>query len=168
MHASCLIASMSLEEDEAHVNAGVRPRPPTDVLETTTADASYESMVRGYRSTGGVLRRAEILRQMREVYSQPLSVFARWTIQREIVSFACDSQHLVPIFQFDLPSMKLRPEVRAIACELVPAFDEWEVALWFVQPNTWLPDAAAPVDYIDSDPEAVLQAARADRFIATG
>ena len=63
--------------------------------------------------------------------------------------------------------MSLLPHLQAILSELVPVFGEWELALWFGQPNSWL-QGSAPVDLIDLDASAVLGAARADRFIATG
>jgi hypothetical protein len=71
------------------------------------------------------------------------------------------------MFQFELRSMSLLPRLQAVLSELVSVFDEWEAALWFAQPNSWL-QGAAPVDLIGGDAPAVLHAARADRFIATG
>ena len=54
-----------------------------------------------------------------------------------------------------------------VSAELKSVFDDWSLAVWFVQPNSWL-QAQRPLDLLDSDLPAVLQAARADRYIAAG
>jgi hypothetical protein len=57
--------------------------------------------------------------------------------------------------------------VRGVTAELTPAFTGWELADWFVEPNNWL-DGVSPINELKADPDAVRQAARADRFIAAG
>jgi hypothetical protein len=42
-----------------------------------------------------------------------------------------------------------------------------EIGDWFVEPNVWL-GGAAPIELMNRDVEAVLLAARADRFVAAG
>ncbi len=71
----------------------------------------------------------------------------------------------MPLFQFDLADMSLRPAAASVIGELSGAFDELDLAAWFAEPNAWLANAA-PMDALESDPLAVLQAARADRYIA--
>ena len=51
--------------------------------------------------------------------------------------------------------------------ELRPVFDDLELALWFVTPNDWL-GGARPAFAMHHSLPAVLQAARADRFVAGG
>jgi hypothetical protein len=51
--------------------------------------------------------------------------------------------------------------------ELTDVFDDWELALWFSRGNSSL-DGAAPADCLAIHPDDVWQAARTDRFIATG
>ncbi len=77
------------------------------------------------------------------------------------------SQTLLPLFQFDLPSARLRAPVAAAVRELSDVFDDWDLAHWFAQPNVWLGNAA-PATLVDAHAGAVLAAARADRFIARG
>ena len=88
-------------------------------------------------------------------------------LTRAGVNFERQSQTLVPLFQFDLSDMSLRPSVTAILRELTDVFDDLALALWFAEPNAWLADSS-PVDVLTSDPDSVLAAARADRFIARG
>jgi hypothetical protein len=71
------------------------------------------------------------------------------------------------LFQFALPEMKVRQGVAQVIRELMPAFDDHDLAMWFASPNIWLQNVA-PLDAIDGEPSAVLHAARADRFIAMG
>jgi hypothetical protein len=59
------------------------------------------------------------------------------------------------------------PSVVDVVEELRDVFDDLELALWFVSPNAWL-GHAAPVDLVNRDDETMLQAARADRFVAWG
>ena len=98
---------------------------------------------------------------------QPISLLARWIVGREVISFDWQSTTMLPLFQFDLSSMTMRQSVTELLHELTEVFDDWDLALWFAQPNSWL-DQQAPVALLNLDPKGVLDAARADRFIARG
>jgi hypothetical protein len=71
------------------------------------------------------------------------------------------------MFQFDLHDLSVRPQTRMVLADLGSEFDGWARAAWFVQPSCWL-HHRRPVDVMDSDLKEVLNAARADRFIAVG
>ena len=73
----------------------------------------------------------------------------------------------LPLFQFEPNSLSLRPESQRVVAELAPYFDGWRLALWFAEPNLWLADRS-PVDLLETNPTYVLDAARADRFVAAG
>ena len=130
-------------------------------------DRQYGEMQRAYGRSGGLAAGDDVARRLRRRVDQPLSTVARWIVERRIVSFDWQSQILVPLFQFDLNDMSLRSEVAGVVNELNHVFDSWELAVWFAQPNAWI-DGACPVDTIFHEPIEVLQAARADRFIALG
>jgi len=98
---------------------------------------------------------------------QPLSTVARWIVAREVVSVAWRARTLLPLFQFDLASARVRAPVATVVSELVDVFDDGELARWFAEPNVLLGNIS-PVQRISADPGAVLAAARADRFIARG
>jgi len=131
------------------------------------AGHQHLQMVQAYRRTGGLLSTDEVVPLLRRRTAQPISVLARWIVARNVVSFVWQSQTLLPLFQFDLSDMSLRCGTAAVVGELSGAFDDWDLATWFARPNSWLRDAA-PVDVIDTDQPAVLQAARADRYIVRG
>ena len=130
-------------------------------------DRQFLAMQRAFAQTGGLANGDEVAQLMRRHSAQPLSTLARWIVDRRVVSYFWRGQTWLPLFQFALPGMQLRAEARTIVAELVDLCDDWELALWFVQPNEWLDDAT-PLERFDADPSGVLQAARIDRFIALG
>ena len=130
-------------------------------------DRQFLEMEQAFRATGGLVSGDELARRLRRHADQPISTLARWIVERRALSFAWQTRTLLPMFQFDLSDMTLRPTVTAVARELKDVFDDWDLVLWFARPNVWLSDSA-PVDLIAADAPAVLDAARADRFIALG
>ena len=104
---------------------------------------------------------------MRRRSDQPISTLARWIIDRKVVHFASQGTMLLPMFQFDRDRMLLDPIVVSVVRELRDAFDDWEIARWFIAPNAGTNDSA-PVDAFESDPLVALAAARMDRFVALG
>ena len=70
------------------------------------------------------------------------------------------------MFQFT-EDLALKPGLKEVLAELASEYDGQRLAAWFVEPNGWL-EEARPIDTLATDPAEVLQAARADRFVATG
>jgi len=138
------------------------PSWPSSGTECRTA-----AMVLVYERTGGLMRSEEVLFLLRRRSSQALSMLARWIVDQRVVSVAWQADRLVPMFQFDLADMSIRPDVAAVLAELSGTFDDWELANWFAEPNAWLQNRT-PADALQADPQAVLDAARADRFVARG
>jgi hypothetical protein len=124
-------------------------------------------MVQVYERTGGLMRSEEVLFLLRRRSSQALSLLARWIVDQRVVTFEWQGDRLVPMFQFELADMSIRPEAAAVLAELAGVFDDWELASWFAVPNAWL-QRRNPVDTLQADTQAVLDAARADRFVARG
>ena len=131
------------------------------------ADARASEVVDAFRRTGGLVSGEELTLMLRKRTSQPISMLARWIVERRVVSFGLRGQYLVPMFQFEGTYMAVRRSVSAVLAELKGVFDDWDLATWFALPNDWL-GGHAPVHVLPIDPHAVLQAARADRFIAQG
>ena len=141
-------------------------RPPSLPV-AADADARANQVLHAYRRTGGLASGDELTFLLRRRTSQPISMLARWIVERRVVSFGWRGEYLLPMFQFDRASMSVRRPVSAVLDEFDGTFEDWDLASWFALPNTWLGDEA-PVDALPRDPHAVLQAARADRFIARG
>ncbi len=115
----------------------------------------------------GLATREELARLMHWRTEHPASTLAHWIASRVIVSFEWGSLRLIPLFQFDFADMSPHAGVVEIIRELSDVLDDWDLSLWFAQPNRWLDDVA-PVDGVARDQAAVFQAARADRFIVRG
>ena len=134
-------------------------RPPS-------AGRRIEPMLEGFRSSGGLVSGDALAAMLRGCLDQPISTLARRIVGRELVHVCWRSQILVPLFQFDRCDMSLRHGVRDVIETLAPAHDDWDIATWFAEPSVWLRDRR-PADVIDRDPAAVMEAARADWFVAT-
>lgn len=132
-----------------------------------TAATTPDWSVAMYRDHGGVARADEVVERIRPHYNQPMSRLARWIAGREVLSIDVDGQLWLPLFQFDLGVGSIRPDALQVFATLKPAFDAWELASWFVEPNAWLDDDT-PVCRFSQDARSVLQAARTDRFAALG
>jgi len=152
-------AATRAEAPALRLPRGMRRASVLDDIPAPLADA--------YAASGGLIADDELAAVLGRSVDQPLSRLARWILNREVVCIPWQLQSVLPLFQFDQRDMSLRPEVVEVVSELAGALDDWDVALWFVTPNSWL-DSATPVATIGTDPAAVLQAARADRFIARG
>jgi hypothetical protein len=125
------------------------------------------AMLAEFRRGGGVVTTDELVVLLRRQHDQPLSMVARWVFRRSILSFGWRGRTLVPLFQFDRRTMLPTPELLAVVGEIRDAFDDWEAAMWFAAPNSWLA-GTTPVVALCSDPASVLRAAQACRFIAFG
>jgi hypothetical protein len=120
-----------------------------------------------FRRSGGVVSTDALTMMLRRRSDQPISLLARWLVNRDVISFKSSGQTLLPTFQFDWLTGSVRPGVLGALAELRGAFDDDEIAAWFAQPNSSL-FGDSPVNLIDQDPAAVLEAARIDRFVAMG
>jgi len=128
-------------------------------------DRQFLEMSRCFGIRGGWVTGDEMSRRLRRHWDQPISVLANWVTKREIVNVAWRSGILIPVFQFDTQDSRVRPVVPAALAELEGVFDDWEIAVWFAQPNAWL-DEQRSLEVAAWDDDAVVQAALADRFIA--
>ena len=127
----------------------------------------FDAMSHAFRPHGGFAGSDDVMRRLRPLSDQPLSMLARWIVSRTVLSVSWRDQSLLPMFQFELADMSVKPACARVVEELKDVFDDWELALWFAAPNVWL-DHAAPVALLADEEFAVLQAARADRFVARG
>ena len=120
-----------------------------------------------FSSSGGVATGSEVAERLRAEVGQPISLVARWIVDRHVIVFSCGARLWLPLFQFDFAQGCLRAGVAPAMAELAGVMDDDEVACWFAQPNAWL-HGAAPAQTLLSDANAVLGAARADRLGVMG
>jgi len=142
-------------------------QPQRQVAFQRLEDRQFLAMERAFTGHGGWASGDELARRLRTHFDQPLSTLARWIVGRTIVQIEWQGNTLIPLFQFDMSDMSLQSTVAHLVAELVPVFGDWDLALWFAEPNSWLRDMA-PVDVLQTHPLEVVHAARADRFVARG
>lgn len=70
-----------------------------------------------------------------------------------------DDRDQYPRFQFDLEEGKPHPVIAGVLKRFGRKLQGWQIALWFVSNNGWLPGDAKPVDLLATAPDAVLEAA---------
>jgi hypothetical protein len=85
-------------------------------------------------------------------------------VRREVVSVSWRAQIWLPMFQFERPSLDIRPAVSDVIVALRQVYDDWELAEWFVRPHDVLAGRVPAIE-LACDPGAVKEAARRDRFV---
>jgi hypothetical protein len=124
-------------------------------------------MSREFSRHVGMMTTDELMSSMRTGKLRAVSTIARWVDERLAIHVVWRGSAYFPSFQFGGNPMSIRQPVEEALHALRGAFNDWEVALWFVSANSWL-GHRSPVDAIDLDGASVVHAAQADRFIALG
>jgi hypothetical protein len=120
-----------------------------------------------FAASGGLATGTEVADRLRAEVRQPVSVLARWIVDRQVIAFSCGAGLWLPLFQFDFAQGCVRNGIAPALSELTAVMTDGEVAHWFVQPNGWL-RGAVPAQTLLTNTAAVLAAARADRYVAKG
>ena len=133
-----------------------------------SSDRQFVAMLDAYRNSGGLCcarELQEVFARSTEVGGPDVAVLNGWITQREVICFNWQANAWLPWFQFNRLGMTPHPQLRPILQELNTVYDPWEIGCWFARPNPWLADCT-PVDALLAHLPDVLQAARAERFIA--
>jgi hypothetical protein len=128
-------------------------------------DEQFDAMCANFHTTGGIARGDDLARLLEDHPRGAGASLAKLIASDQIFGFDRDGTFWVPMFQFDLDDLRVKPAALKVRAELAAEFDGWEVATWFSQANAYLRDRR-PVDLLDSALREVLAAARIDRFIA--
>ena len=127
----------------------------------------FDAIISAYRLSGGTATADDLELMLEGRRKGHFVSVARQIVSRDIFSFEWQSQFWVPMFQFHPQDLTVRQEVMRVVHELTAVLDNWTLAVWFTEPNSWL-KGRRPVDMIDNRFSDVLHAARADRFVAAG
>lgn len=127
----------------------------------------FVDLLNAFRRSGGLARAPEVAARFRSYDVNAVSPLAAWVNKREVISFEWQSKLWLPLFQFNPVGLTLRAGLSSVLVELLGIYDEWDMANWFAQPNPWLADRT-PADMLAVAAPQVLNAARADRFVAAG
>ncbi|MBC7682444.1 MAG: DUF2384 domain-containing protein [Ferruginibacter sp.] len=130
-------------------------------------DMQFIALLDAYRPSGGLARTQETLELFMRRGGPDLAHVARWMAAREVVCLDWHGQSWMPMFQFDMVEMVQLPQLASVLAELNPVYSPWALAAWFAEPNPWL-DGERPADVLVTHHAGVLDAARADRFVALG
>ena len=147
-----------------HTGLGV-----ASALGDVARDQQFLSLLQSFRPSGGVSRSQGVTDLLFSRCGQDVGTLARWIVRGEVVHFDWQHDTWLPLFQFDLTTMTPHPSVAGVLKELAGVFDPWETAHWFASPCLALrgrTPANAVAGAAASDAQAVLQAARYDRFVA--
>jgi hypothetical protein len=150
--------SNTIESGPAEIDADERG-------DATQREQEFEAMREAFRRSGGLMQAGDLARLLQEQRHRQSASLAELIGRGEVFAFTWASRLWVPMFQFDLSALSVKWAPRCVRLELDLADDPWAVAQWFIQPNSWIGNRR-PLDLIDTDVREVLNAARADRFVA--
>jgi hypothetical protein len=110
----------------------------------------------------GALRSQDVAELAGSRASNRAALANRWRAEGRVVAVPVGDELLYPGFQFTGEGRE-HPAVGAALRWLRsdPHATDWQAALWFATPTSWL-GGRRPVDLLDDDPDAVVEAARRD------
>lgn len=146
---------------------GPRRRMPDAHIGWFPNDRGFVAMLQTYRPTGGIMRGDDLARLFQHHRRGDVTTLAKSIVAQEIFGFYWAHEFWVPMCQFDLSNLSIKQALRQVRSELPKDMDGWVLAAWLAEPNAWLM-GLKPVDLLDTDPPALLRAARADHMIAQG
>jgi hypothetical protein len=141
--------------------------PLDDEIIARPSAQGFAALRAAYLPTGGIAHGDDLARLLEDRQLGGFVSLGRLLVLGGVFSFEWQGSFWIPMFQFELRDLSLKPGPRQVLAELMPLFSGWSLAAWFVRPNSWLNDQI-PVDLLDLNLPAVLEAARADRFVVAG
>ncbi len=127
---------------------------------------TLEGLRKALGASGGIARAVDLCRVLSDLRQGDDVALSR-LIAGGVFHFEWQAEMWVPMAQFDLRDLSLKPGLQQVRAELGHRMDDWSVAIWLARPNDWLSDRR-PVNLLDTETTAVLQAARAERFVCFG
>jgi hypothetical protein len=156
-----------MDDSAGLVSAGSAWRVVPRAAAVGPQDSLFIALLNGFRSSGGLQRLSVLQATRRDAWSTDVTeALPARVADRKVLGIAWSYQAWVPEFQFDAHGAT-KWLAAAVFLELTPSHDPWELATWFVTPCTWL-QHVRPIDLLDLAPARVLEAARADRYVANG
>lgn len=134
---------------------------------TIPTDHDFMALHTAYRRLGGLARAHELSRVWAADDPQMQGRLEALIDGGQVFAFHWHDSLWLPRFQLDRQAHATAVPARQVLDEFGGAWDGWELASWFVEPNPWLDDVA-PADCLDNALPRVLEAARADRFVRLG
>ncbi|MGD0108796.1 MAG: hypothetical protein ABSC06_32880 [Rhodopila sp.] len=139
--------------------ANIPPNPTTADIDKALDEMNRQAHAAFFQAVP-CIDRDRIVRQNRwptHASSPGYATVADWKTRQRIFSVDNNGQERFPAFQFK-PDGEPHPNVGPILAILLKHRTEWQVALWFTAPNSWL-DGDIPANRLD-DTKEVIAAAR--------
>jgi hypothetical protein len=108
----------------------------------------------------GALRSHEVADLAGSHASNRAATANRWRTEGRVLAVPLRAETLYPGFQFTpdgQPHPAIQPALKWLRSD--PYTTDWQAALWFATPTSWL-GGRRPVDVLGDDPDAVVEAAR--------
>jgi hypothetical protein len=131
-------------------------RPHPEILDQARRNAEFRAE---FLTHWPVLDAEQVHRLYGSRADNTAALAGQWRKAGRIFGVEHRGKTVFPAFQFD-PDGRPKALVGRVLEALGPR-SGWQIASWFTTPNGWLADDRRPVDLMDSDPDAVLAAARA-------
>ncbi len=141
--------------------------PALQCADDGCSDPAFHVLAEAYRATGGTVGGHELARRLEAYRDAYFMSLEKLIAARIVFGFEWRGTLWIPMFQFDQCNLAIKQGSRLVLAELASVFDGWALALWFVRPSLWL-NSRRPIDLVDSNPLAVVQAARAERLSMGG
>jgi hypothetical protein len=118
-----------------------------------------------YRASGGVARGDDLARLLDDRPPPDPTRFDGLVGDGAVFGFDWRGALWVPMFQFELADLSVRPQPLQVRAELALRFDAWQIAVWFARRNPGL-GSLRPVDLVNDHLARVLTVARIDLGLA--
>ncbi len=119
----------------------------------------FIALLEAFRATGGTAPGAIVGRLLEERQVGNAVSLVQLIDTGQAFGFEWRDSLWIPMFQFDANDLALKANAQSVRAELPSLWSGWRVATWFAAPNARL-DGRSPADRLDSDLEAVVQAAQ--------
>ncbi|MBC7665447.1 MAG: hypothetical protein H7276_16940, partial [Caulobacter sp.] len=119
----------------------------------------FIALLEAYRATGGMAPGNFLCQSLQQHQRGELGQLARLIGDRRLFVHDWRGDSWIPMFQFDADDLCCKPGPALVRAELAGLDSGWAVASWFARPNAQL-EGRMPVDIVDLDLEAVVDAAR--------
>jgi len=140
-------------------------RPQGETLNGCASGRAFSALREAFRASGGLVCSADLVRLLADYHvDEQHPPLGDWLHSGALFAVPWQQRLWLPMFQVDLTDLRCRYDARQVRQELPTELDAWQVAAWFARPNGWLNDAR-PVDQLSRNLPAVLNAARADRYL---
>ncbi|MDY7548293.1 hypothetical protein QN379_22740 [Glaciimonas sp. Gout2] len=153
----------------------VREKKLEDLVEFMTGQLVSPSAVDTQMALRLATRRARILNEFGYMTAEDLAeknnsrsanrsaLADNWKKRHQVFSVSHrddtgKTREVFPLFQFEdyKPIKAIQPVLEVFDDKKSP----WKVAFWFASNNGWLPNQARPVDLLEANPDAILDAAK--------